>query len=102
LPQPKYGHREKFGNDAALHRQFSAVTHVAQGRGIPPFFLLHVADHPDNTAQALRFAAVLKQAGVPVKVFGAKDTNHTKINANLGVDGDPATMELFHFLEPLR
>ena len=48
LPQAKFGHREKFGNDPAKHRDFSAVTHVAKDKGIPPFLILHVADHPDN------------------------------------------------------
>lgn len=97
-PMPKFGHREKFGNDPAKHRDFSAVTHVARDKGIPPFLILHVADHPDNTAQAFRLGAVLKQAGVPVKVFGAKESNHGRINANLGVDGDPSSKELFAFV----
>jgi hypothetical protein len=34
-----------------------------------------------------------------VKVFGAKETNHTKINANLGVPDDPATKELFALVD---
>lgn len=98
LPPPKNGHRVKFGNDPALHRDFSAVTHVAKDKGLPPFLILYVAGHPDNTAQALRFGAVLKEAGVPVRVFGAKDTDHGRINANLGVPGDPATVALFEFV----
>ncbi len=97
-PQPKMGHREKFGNDPAKHRDLSAVTHVAKGKGIPPFLVLHVADHPDNTAQAFRLGSVLKEAGVPVKVFGAKETNHNRLNNNLGVEGDPATKELYEFV----
>jgi arylformamidase len=52
-PQAKYGHREKFGDDPAKHRDFSAVTHATGGKGIPPFLILYVADHPDNAAQAL-------------------------------------------------
>lgn len=98
-PQTKFGHREKFGNDPQLHRDFSAVTHVAKDKGIAPFLVLHVADHPDNTAQAFRLGAALKQAGVPVKIFGAKETNHLRINANLGVEGDPSTKELFAFVD---
>ena len=66
LPPAKFGHREKFGNDPAKHKDFSAVTHVAKGKGIPPFLILHVADHPDTTAQAQRLGSVLKEAGVPV------------------------------------
>jgi acetyl esterase/lipase len=97
-PQAKYGHREKFGNDPAKHRDFSAVTHVASGKGIPPFLILYVAEHPDNTAQAQRLAAALKGAGIPATAFGARETWHTKINADLGLPDDPATKALFDFL----
>lgn len=97
-PQAKVGHREKFGNDPAKHRDYSAVTHVAKDKGIPPFLILHVADHPDTTAQAQRLGSVLKDAGVPVTVFGAKETNHGKINADLGLPDDPSTKALFEFL----
>jgi arylformamidase len=99
LPPPKFGHRIKFGNDAAKHKDFSAVTHVAKDKGIPPFLILYVAGHPDVTAQALRLGNVLKDAGVPVTVFGAKETTHTKINADLGRSDDPATTALFAFVE---
>src|SRR5215471_4821515 len=98
LPQAKFGHREKFGNDPAKHRDFSAVTHVAKEKGIPPFLILHVAEHPDTSAQAQRLGNALKDAGVPATVFGAKETTHNKINANLGVPDDPATKALFDFL----
>jgi arylformamidase len=101
LPLPEFGHRVKFGNDPRKHRDFSAVTHVAKGKNIPPFLILHVAGHPDVTAQAQRLAAVLKEAGVPVKVFGAPQTTHNLLNANLGLPDDPATAELFKFLAPL-
>ncbi len=97
-PQPQFGHREKFGNTAEKHRDYSAVTHVAKGKNIPPFLILHVADHPDTSAQAFRLAAVLKEAGVKTTVFGAKETSHTKLNDNLGVAGDPATKVLLEFV----
>jgi CubicO group peptidase (beta-lactamase class C family)/poly(3-hydroxybutyrate) depolymerase len=99
LPAAKFGHREKFGNDPAKHRDFSAVTHVAKDKGIPPFLILHVAGHPDTTAQALRLASVLKEAGIPATVFAARETTHNKINADLGKPDDPATRALFEFLK---
>ena len=99
LPQPKFGHREKFGNDPAKHRDFSAVTHVASGKGIPPFLILHVADHPDTTAQAQRLAGALKDAGVPVTIFGGRETTHNKINADLGLPDDPVTKALAEFVD---
>jgi arylformamidase len=98
LPRAKFGHREKFGNDPAKHRDFSAVTHVAKDKGIPPFLILHVAGHPDTTAQALRLGNVLKEAGLPVTVFAAKESTHNKINEDLGQPNDPATKALFEFL----
>src|SRR5207245_6851615 len=98
LPMPKFGHRLKFGNDPAKHRDFSAITHVAKGKGIPPFLILHVAEHPDTSAQAQRLGNVLKDAGVSATVFGAKETSHGKINADLGLPDDPATKALFEFL----
>ena len=98
LPQAKVGHREKFGNDPAKHRDYSAVTHIAKGKNIPPFLILHVADHPDTTAQAQRLAAVLKDAGIPTKVFGAKETNHSRLNENLGLPEDAPTKALFEFV----
>jgi acetyl esterase/lipase len=98
LPRAKFGHREKFGNDPAKHRDFSAVTHVAKDKGIPPFLILYVAGHPDTTAQALRLGHALKDAGVPTTLFGAKESTHDKLNADLGRPNDPATTALFAFV----
>ncbi|HZN33450.1 MAG TPA: hypothetical protein VFB80_06500, partial [Pirellulaceae bacterium] len=60
--------------------------------------VLHVAEHPDTSAQAQRLGNVLKEAGVPVRVFGGRETTHTKINADLGLPDDPATKALFEFV----
>jgi arylformamidase len=98
-PQPRFGHPQKFGNSAEKFREYSAVTHVAKGKGIPPFLILHVADHPDTTAQAFRLGTVLKEAGVKTTVFGAKETNHRKLNDNLGTTDDPATKVLQEFVD---
>ncbi|MBI5770750.1 MAG: alpha/beta hydrolase [Verrucomicrobia bacterium] len=98
FPLPTNGHRQKFGNDPVLHRDFSAVTHIAKDRGIPPFLILHVAGHPDTTAQAQRLGAVLKAAGVSARVFGARNTDHNKLNDHLGETGDPATTALWEFV----
>jgi len=96
--QATFGHREKFGNDPAKHLDFSAVTHVAKDKAIPPFLILFNAAHPDNSAQAVRFGAVLKEAGIPVTLYAGKDTDHSKINNDLGLPEDPATVELEKFV----
>lgn len=100
-PQAKFGHREKFGNDPEKHREYSAVTHVAKGKGIPPFLILHVADHPDVTAQAQRLGKVLEGAGIRARVFGAEETNHNRLNANIGLPDDPATKALYQFVDEI-
>jgi arylformamidase len=97
-PDPKFGHYEKFGSDPVKHRDFSAVNHVARDKGISPFLLLYVADHPDTSAQAKRLASVLNDAGVAARLFGAKDSEHSKINENLGQPDDPATKAMFEFV----
>jgi len=97
-PNPKFGHYEKFGSDPVKHRNFSAVNHVARDKGISPFLLLYVADHPDTSAQAKRLGSVLNEAGIAAKLFGAKDTEHSKINENLGLPDDPSTKALFEFV----
>jgi arylformamidase len=97
-PPPKMGHTEKFGN-LERQRELSAVNHVAPNRGIPPFLLIHVADHTDTSAQAYRLWAALDQAGVPATLLGAADTDHVKLDRDLGVSGNPATSALFDFTE---
>jgi acetyl esterase/lipase len=98
LPPRVNGHREKFGGTPEKHIDFSAVTHVAKGKGIPPFLILHVAAHPDTSAQAARFGNALKEAGVPTTVFGAKDTSHVKLNDDLGGLEDSATKAMDAFV----
>jgi acetyl esterase/lipase len=98
LPLPTYGHRQKFGNDPAKHRDFSAVTHIARDKGIPRFLILHIAGHPDTGAQARRMAAVLEAAGIAVKVVAGREATHSSINDNLGKPDDPVTRELFAFI----
>ncbi len=98
LPLPTYGHRQKFGDDPARHRDFSAVTHVARDKDIPPFLILHIAGHPDTGAQARRLAAVLGAAGIAVKVVAGREATHASINDNIGGAEDPVTAELFAFV----
>lgn len=96
-----FGHRQKFGNDPEKHVDFSAVTHVAKDKHIPPFLILYFPGNPDTTAQAQRLEAVLQQAGIPAKAFGKRDSNHRRLNNDLGNDEDPATQELYQFLDRL-
>ena len=96
-PDPKFGYEEKFG-PPDRQRDLSTVRHIARNKGIPPFLILHVADHTDVTAQGHRLWSELREAGVAAKIFGAAGTDHVRLDRNLGVSGDPATVELFAFV----
>ncbi len=96
-----FGHRQKFGNDPKKHVDFSAVTHVAKGKNIPPFLLLYFSGNPDTRAQANRLESVLRAADIPARAYGKGDTNHSQLNNELGEPDDPATQELYKFLDPL-
>ncbi len=97
-----FGHRQKFGNDPKKHIDFSAVTHVAPEKGIPPFLILYFPGNPDTRAQAHRLHGVLLAAGVRSRAFGKPDSNHSRLNNELGDPKDPATKELFDFLDSLK
>ena len=46
---------------------------------------LRGAAHPGTCAPAQRPGAALKEAVIPVRVPGIRDTDHSKLNNNLGV-----------------
>jgi acetyl esterase/lipase len=98
FPPRVNGHREKFGITPEKHKDFSAVYHIEKGKSIPPFLILHIASSPDTSAQAKRLGNVLQEAGIPVTIFGAKDSGHVKLNDDLGLPDDPATKALTEFL----
>jgi acetyl esterase/lipase len=105
---------KKFG-DAESQKDLSAVTHIAKGKSIPPFLILHVADPkgaairgrsgspccPETDIQSQRFAEALEQAGVPAKVYAAEGKSHTTLDSGLGLPGDKPAAVLFEFLDAL-
>ncbi|MBI1903740.1 MAG: alpha/beta hydrolase [Planctomycetia bacterium] len=91
-------YRQKFGDEKS-QKDLSPVTHVAKGKNIPPFLILHVADHPETKAQSHRLAKALEEAGISAKAFPAEGKSHTTINADLGLPDDQPTEALFDFLD---
>jgi acetyl esterase/lipase len=87
-----------FGETEEAQRDLSPAAHVARGKDIPPFLILHVADRPDTRAQSHWLAEKLKDAGVSARVVAAEGTTHGTINANLGKAGDKPTEEMWGFL----
>lgn len=94
-----FGHRQKFGNDPEKHVNFSAVTHITKGKNIPPFLILYFSGNPDTTAQAGRLQAALREANVQAVAIGKHDSNHSRLNDELGISGEPVTKSFLEFLD---
>jgi arylformamidase len=90
-------YRMTFGDEDS-QKDLWSVTHVAKGKNIPPFLILHVADHPETKAQSQRLVKVLQEAGISAKAYPAEGKNHTTINNDLGLADDRPTQEMFGFL----
>ena len=96
---PPVNFKEVFGESETLHRELSPATHVAQGKYIPAFLILHVADRPETKTQSHWFADKLREAGVPAKVVAGEGKTHGTINSELGLPVDKPTQALYEFLD---
>jgi acetyl esterase/lipase len=89
--------QERFG-DEERQKEMSSITYIAKGKHIPPFLILHVADHPDTGGQSRRLYQSLKEAGVPARIHAAEGKDHKTINNDLGTPGDKTSQALYEFL----
>ena len=62
LPAMKALYTKVFTENEATQKDASPVTHVAGGRGVPPFLILHVARRRDSKAQSEQLAAARREA----------------------------------------
>jgi arylformamidase len=85
--------------DSESQKDSSPIAHVAKGKGIPPFLILHVDDRPDSKAQSGMLARALQDAGVSAKVVPAEGKTHGTINSDLGLPDDKPTRALWEFLD---
>ncbi len=90
--------REVFGDTEDSWRELSPVTHIAKGKNIPAFLILHVADRQETKAQSHWLADNLKEAGIWAKVIAAEGTTHGTINSNLGLPDDKPTQQMWEFM----
>ena len=98
LPRLKAMYTNVFTEDEETQKDASPITHVARGKGIPPFLILHVASRRDSKAQAEGLAARVREAGSEAKVVPAEGKTHLTINRELGEPEDGPTKEVLEFL----
>ena len=98
LPWLRAMYTNVFTEDEVTQRDASPITHVARGKGIPPFLILHVASRRDSKAQSEGLAARLREAGVEAKGVPAEGKTHLTIIRELGEPDDAPTEAVFEFL----
>ena len=87
-----------FGTDPSAWPDASPITHVAEGTGIPDFFIV-TRGGPTRVTSAMDFADTLAAAGVPVDLIDV-DLTHAGVNAAVGDPSDTQIMpELIAFLD---
>ncbi len=87
-----------FGDDPKVWKEASPLFHVAKGKGIPPFLVIHIASREDSGAQSRVLAKALNDAGVKAEVKPALNKTHATLNKELGQTGDAPTVDVFNFL----
>jgi len=99
LPAARRIFADVFTEDEATQKDASPVSHIAGGKGIPPFLILHVASRPDAREQSNALAAKLREAGGEARVVVAAGKTHRTINRDLGESEDAPTRAVFAFLQ---
>lgn len=100
LPVLRAMYLNVFGDDPQIQQDASPIAHVEEGKGIPPFLLLHVG-RADSRAQSNALAARLRKAGVEATVGAFPSKTHATINREMGLPGDKPTEAVFKFLDRL-
>jgi acetyl esterase/lipase len=87
-----------FGEDPEKLKDASPITHVAAGRNIPPFLIIHAGQREMSEMQSKNLEAALKKAGGEALVVAAPGKTHGTLNQHLGKPGDKPTKSVREFL----
>lgn len=87
-----------FGRDGSLWADASPVSHIAAGKGIPPFLIAYT-NRPSAPFQARELANRLTRAGVEAKTLLSPNQNHMQINHDIGKPGDMVSEAIYAALK---
>ena len=91
-------YRDAFGSAPAGWADASPLFHVAPGKAIPPFLLVHAA-RPDAVTQSRALAAALRAAGGQAETLLTPKQGHNQINRQFGRSGDMVTQHVMAQLQ---
>ncbi|XUU59426.1 alpha/beta hydrolase [Erythrobacter sp. HA6-11] len=89
-----------FGDDPARQAALSPITHT-NAPNAPAWQILFVAERNQSRAQSEALALALREAGAKADAVAVANTDHRKLNVDLGKLGDPATALVDAFLAGL-
>lgn len=89
---------DAFGTDPVVWSDASPVTHVASGKGIPPFLILYTG-RVAAEVEAGELTSLLLKSDVPAWTYQDLSANHASINGDIGKSGDAVTEQIRLFLE---
>lgn len=87
-------YRDAFGANPAGWADASPIRHVAPGKGIAPFLIVHTA-RADAVTQSRALAAALRKAGASADLLATPKQGHAEVNRQFGRDGDMVTQRVF-------
>ncbi len=84
--------------ESALWREASPATHVAPGKGIPPFLVVWANNDHSRHDQADSMAGRLRNAGVSAEIVAIPDRDHVTLCDLIGQPGDATTTAILNFI----
>lgn len=91
-------YRDAFSTDHATQVRLSPLTYAAKPNA-ENWLILYDSSRADSDSQSKALATALKSAGNAARAVPVDDTNHMKLNRDMGVEGDPATKLVDDFIE---
>ncbi|MHC4661021.1 MAG: alpha/beta hydrolase [Planctomycetota bacterium] len=95
-------YKTAFGTDPEDLLDASPIIHVAAGKDIPPFLIIHAGKRVLSEIQSKSLAEALKKAGSKAFVRAAPGKNHGSLNRDLGGKNDKPTKSVKEFLDKFR
>lgn len=91
-------YRDAFGTDPKEWADASPASHVAPGKGIAPFLLVHTV-RADAATQSRALADALRKAGVNAETLLTPHQSHAELNRQFGRPGDMVTARVMDRLK---
>ena len=91
---------DAFGTDPSRQAALSPITHVS-APDAPNWLVLFVAERGQSKSQSEALTLALREAGAQAEAVAIANTDHRRLNVELGTEGDPATVLVDEFLASL-